>query len=236
MKVRDPQITVICWASPTAWYRRTTLNIHHKSADKLLSFSPLLTKHWSTFCFGEHFLRLFPGTSVAGMFFSSEKQGNKWNKNQTRIKCADLCCSFSATHLLPKKRAEMPTAPCFRTLPLPVTACVNGNQSFLTGKMGHWSLFQICYEHKRDSSRQLALHEYLSPQWCLLYHSDPSPQRGSSWASRQLNLQDWTQFLYIIAPGTCSTFPQGEGLYYLSSTMLNPPFTPSFGRVQWSWF
>ena len=64
--------------------------------------------------------------------------------------------------------------------------------------MGHWSLFQICYEHKRDSSLQLAFHEYLSPQWCLLYHSDPCPQRGPSWASPQLNLQNWTQFLIYI--------------------------------------
>ena len=40
----------------------------------------------------------------------SEKQGNKWNKNYTRIKYADLCFSFCATRLLPKGRAEMPTA------------------------------------------------------------------------------------------------------------------------------
>ena len=109
VKVRDPQITLICWASPSAWYRRTTLNIHRKSANKLLSFS-LPTKHWGTFCFREHFFRLFSGTSLAGMLLSSEKQGNKWNKNYTRIKYADLCFSFCATRLLPKGRAEMPTA------------------------------------------------------------------------------------------------------------------------------
>ena len=66
---------------PQCLIQRTTLNIHRKSDDKLLAFSPLLTKHWGTFCFREHFLRLFPGISLSGMLFSSEKWENKWNKN-----------------------------------------------------------------------------------------------------------------------------------------------------------